>query len=156
MIRISHLSSRLSSAETSPIAPAGVTIVPDRTIRPGATLVHEAAPCTTTNTPKSPTSPSPYLSSPVSNASVTHRTVNNHPRPQVYISNPDSHQTDMAAPINPGCLAGGTWYACDAASDPSAQFIGCCRIDACAFSGLSGCPTSELAPASFNPASEGS
>jgi hypothetical protein len=58
----------------------------------------------------------------------------------------------MAAPINPGCPAGGTWYACDAA-DPPSQFIGCCRVDACQSNDA--CPGPELAPASFDPASEG-
>jgi hypothetical protein len=58
----------------------------------------------------------------------------------------------MSAPINPGCPAGGTWYACDAEPAPN-QFIGCCRIDACANGGA--CPEAELAPASFSPASEG-
>jgi hypothetical protein len=57
----------------------------------------------------------------------------------------------MTAPINPGCPAGGTWYACDA-EDPPFQFIGCCRIEACQ---SHSCPEAELAPASFNPASEG-
>ena len=57
----------------------------------------------------------------------------------------------MTAPINPGCPAGGAWYACDA-EDPPFQFIGCCRIEACQ---SHSCPEPELAPASFNPASEG-